>query len=250
MWTKIDNFKYPAKKIKHATKKTGNNFYLYIFLKRRFDFEWCSTVTTDRLWLCQIPPAQASTAQCKDDQESFESSEADLASAVVGLESAISKVTATKAVEREGLGPGEVDWKLLNECGMMLGGFFWWEGTLMVTSEWTTRTDFRPISGWRISPTWLVAGRLDAAGSLAEEFGFGRSLGLCPNAKEGSNLGFVTGAMAWRGTAGTAGFSWRLWIWIWRFFKRHWIVRSIWWRWKLLRSGGFEWTHVSKIAVV
>ena len=39
---------------------------------------------------------EASTAQCKDDQESFESSEADLASAVVGLESAISKVTATK----------------------------------------------------------------------------------------------------------------------------------------------------------
>lgn len=43
---------------------------------------------------------------------------------------------------------------------------------------------------------FLVAGRLDAVGSFAEEFGFGRSLGLCPNAKEGSNLGFVTGAMA------------------------------------------------------
>lgn len=39
---------------------------------------------------------EASMAQCKDDQESFESSEADLAAAVVGLESAISKVTASK----------------------------------------------------------------------------------------------------------------------------------------------------------
>ena len=63
---------------------------------------------------------QASTAQCKDDQESFESSEADLASAVVGLESAISKVTATKAVvERDGLGEG--DWIFFNESGMLLG---------------------------------------------------------------------------------------------------------------------------------
>lgn len=39
---------------------------------------------------------EASVAQCKDDQESFESSEADLAAAVVGLESAISKVGASK----------------------------------------------------------------------------------------------------------------------------------------------------------
>lgn len=37
---------------------------------------------------------EASVAQCKDDQESFESSEADLAAAVVGLESAVSKVTS------------------------------------------------------------------------------------------------------------------------------------------------------------
>ena len=44
---------------------------------------------------------QASVAQCKDDQESFESSEADLAAAVVGLESAISTVTAKAGMGRD-----------------------------------------------------------------------------------------------------------------------------------------------------
>lgn len=38
--------------------------------------------------------SQASVAQCKDDQESYASSEADLAAAVVALESAVSKVSA------------------------------------------------------------------------------------------------------------------------------------------------------------
>jgi hypothetical protein len=42
-------------------------------------------------------------AQCKDDQESFESSEADLAAAVVGLESAVSKVTSKAAAVLRGI---------------------------------------------------------------------------------------------------------------------------------------------------
>ena len=47
-------------------------------------------------------------AQCKDDQESFESSEADLAAAVVGLESAVSKVTSKAAAVFSG-DPGRGD---------------------------------------------------------------------------------------------------------------------------------------------
>ena len=52
---------------------------------------------------------EASVAQCKDDQESFESSEADLAAAVVGLESAISKVTSKAAKLLRGIRGWEMD---------------------------------------------------------------------------------------------------------------------------------------------
>ena len=51
-------------------------------------------------------------AQCKDDQESFESSEADLAAAVGGLESAVSKVTSKAAAVFSGdpgMGDGSDD---------------------------------------------------------------------------------------------------------------------------------------------
>lgn len=106
------------KKIKHgAQRKQETIFICIIFQKKRFRQWYVIQFPQTDSDFVRYHLAQASTAQCKDDQESFESSEADLASAVVGLESAISKVTATKAVVGSRDGLGEVDWKTSMSVG-------------------------------------------------------------------------------------------------------------------------------------